>query len=141
LAADLFSAPLTAETIAYGDHHARQHRFACFDGNHLVGALFLAAEPVAVSRSWAVEQLQAPSARLNMRQAIVAGRPGKGAADRGPLVCVCFGVGAHQIAAAARRGCRTVAAVGEALQAGTNCGSCSAEIRAIIDAQQLEAAE
>ncbi len=70
----------------------------------------------------------------------IAGRPGKGGIDRGATVCACFGVGANEIAAAVARGCTTVAAVGEALQAGTNCGSCRAEIRTIIDAQRSAAA-
>jgi bacterioferritin-associated ferredoxin len=48
---------------------------------------------------------------------------------------------ANQIAAAAKAGCVTVEAIGEALQAGTNCGSCRAEIRAIINAYRLQAAE
>jgi assimilatory nitrate reductase catalytic subunit len=50
-------------------------------------------------------------------------------------------VGVGQIAAAARAGCATVAAVGEVLQAGTNCGSCRSEIKGIIDAFRLQAAE
>ncbi|WP_292183303.1 bacterioferritin-associated ferredoxin, partial [Mesorhizobium sp.] len=52
-----------------------------------------------------------------------------------------FGVGANQIAEAVRHGCGSVAAIGAALHAGTNCGSCRAEIRVIIDAQSLQAAE
>ncbi len=141
LAADLFSAPPGVETLAYGDLHAGLHRFACFSGADLIGALFLAPAPVAVSRTWAVEQLAARCGTHRMRLAVMAGRPGKGAADRGPTVCACFGVGAHEIAAAAARGCRTVAAVGAVTQAGTNCGSCRAEIRGIIEAHQLTAAE
>ena len=35
----------------------------------------------------------------------------------------------------------TVEAIGETLYAGTNCGSCRAEIRGIIDGCQLAAAE
>jgi assimilatory nitrate reductase catalytic subunit len=50
-------------------------------------------------------------------------------------------VGASQIAEAVLAGCHTVAAVGMALQAGTNCGSCRAEIKGIIDAYRLQAAE
>jgi assimilatory nitrate reductase catalytic subunit len=141
VAAKLFSPPTGAETIAYGDLHAGLNRFACFDGESLIGALYLAREPVAVSRTWAVEQLGIPCAKRRARLAVMAGRPGKGAIDRGPTVCACFGVGAQEIAASVARGCRTVAAVGEALGAGTNCGSCRAEIRGIIEANLLEAAE
>jgi assimilatory nitrate reductase catalytic subunit len=96
---------------------------------------------VAVSRDWAVAQLAVPHPKGTTRFKIVAGRPGAGGADKGATVCSCFGVGANEIAAAAMRGCRTVASIGEALQAGTNCGSCRAEIRTIIESQNIQAAE
>jgi assimilatory nitrate reductase catalytic subunit len=75
------------------------------------------------------------------RADILVGRPGADRPDPGPIVCACFGVGANQIAAAARGGCHTADAIGAALKAGTNCGSCRAEIRGIIEANRLEAAE
>jgi assimilatory nitrate reductase catalytic subunit len=139
-AARLFAASSDSEQSAYQDRESGQNRFACFDGEGLVGALYLAPEPVAVSRNWAVDQLKS-KASGRARVAIVAGRPGKGTADRGAIVCSCFNVGANDIAAAVKRGCTTVGAVGEAVQAGTNCGSCRAEIRGIIEAHQLQAAE
>ncbi|MEX1154347.1 (2Fe-2S)-binding protein, partial [Parvibaculum sp.] len=50
------------------------------------------------------------------------------------IVCACFGVGAKRIAqTVAERKLTTVASVGEALGAGTNCGSCRPEIRALIE--------
>lgn len=61
--------------------------------------------------------------------------------DKGAIVCSCFSVGRNEIAGAVRGGCRTVAAIGEALKAGTNCGSCRAEIRGIVDANLVQAAE
>ncbi|MBN9246247.1 MAG: (2Fe-2S)-binding protein, partial [Hyphomicrobium sp.] len=141
LAAELFGEPQNAETIAFHDRQSARYRFACYRDEALLGALFLASEPVAVSRDWAVGQLAAPHPRAAARFRLIAGRPGAGAVDKGATVCSCFGVGANEIAAAAHRGCRTVAAIGETLQAGTNCGSCRAEIRTIIEAQNLEAAE
>ncbi|TIX99130.1 MAG: (2Fe-2S)-binding protein, partial [Mesorhizobium sp.] len=98
-------------------------------------------KPVAVSRSWAVEQLSADHADRRGRLAIVAGRPGGNTVDRGAVVCSCFGVGANQIAEAVRGGCTSVEAIGATLHAGTNCGSCRAEIRTIIEARRLQAAE
>ena len=65
--------------------------------------------------------------------AVIAGRPGFGVSDDGPIVCSCFGVGICQIAAAIKAGCATVAAIGQMLKAGTNCGSCRGEIRQILD--------
>lgn len=140
VAETLFGGSPASETIAFRDRQSGRYRFACYRDEALVGALFLAPEPVAVSRDWAVGQLSASHSRAARFQ-IIAGRPGAGVADKGATVCSCFGVGANQIAAAARKGCRTVAAIGETLQAGTNCGSCRAEIKAILEAQNLEAAE
>ena len=134
--AGLVRAEASVETIAYHDVEAGQHRFACFEGERLVGAVFLAREPVAVSRDWAIGQLSARHSHRRARLSIVAGRPGQGVLDRGAIICSCFGVGAGEIAAAAARGCNTVAAIGENLQAGSNCGSCRAEIRAILDANR-----
>ncbi|MFN7093489.1 MAG: bacterioferritin-associated ferredoxin, partial [Allorhizobium sp.] len=50
-------------------------------------------------------------------------------------------VGVNDIRRAIDHGCRSVEAVGDALAAGTNCGSCRPEIRRILDAQPLLAAE
>jgi assimilatory nitrate reductase catalytic subunit len=140
-AAQLFQRAAEMDLLAYHDPNAGQERFACFDGDHLVGALFLAPEPVAVSRNWAVDQLSAEFSKDGSRLAVIAGRPGRALADRGAIVCSCFGVGANQIAAAAAAGYASVEAIGQRLQAGTNCGSCRAEINAIINAHRLQAAE
>jgi assimilatory nitrate reductase catalytic subunit len=106
-----------------------------------VGALYLSPAPVAVSRGWAAEQLNVDHTDRRGRLAVVAGRPGGNHIDRGAIVCSCFNVGANQIAEAVRRGCASVEAIGVALHAGTNCGSCRAEIRTIVEAQGLQAAE
>ena len=141
LAADLIAGDAQTSPLSYIDAEAGRFRFAAFAGDRLAGALFLAAEPVAVSRNWAVDQLSADFADRRARIAVVAGRPGKGLVDKGATVCSCFGVGLEQIAAAVIGGCVTVEAVGQALQAGTNCGSCRSEIKGIIDAHRLQAAE
>jgi assimilatory nitrate reductase catalytic subunit len=131
----------SAEIIAYHDTQAGHFRFAAFSSDRLVAALFLAPEPVSVSRVWAVEQLSLRHAETRARFSVIAGRPGKGTEDQGATVCSCFGVGGKAIAAAVRRGCTTVEAIGKTLQAGTNCGSCRGEIRQIIEAQRVTAAE
>ena len=140
-ATSLFDTASGVETLSYHDVAAGRHRFACFDGDRLVGALFLASEPVAVSRDWACEQLLSEHTGQRGRMAVIAGRPGFGVVDRGATVCSCFGVGANQIAAAVSEGCMSVEGIGETLGAGTNCGSCRAEIRTIINEHRLQAAE
>jgi assimilatory nitrate reductase catalytic subunit len=129
------------ELSGYHDHQAGDHRLLAFDGERLTAALFTAIQPVEVSRQWASEQLTAPHPDRRARSLLVAGRPLSGASDKGAVVCSCFSVGANQIQAAARSGCCSVEAIGAALNAGTNCGSCRPDIRRILDAIHRLAAE
>lgn len=138
---DAFDIPEHIEPLGYADPQSGDLRLAFFDRDRLLGALFLAQQPVAVARNWAISQLSVPHADLRKRFAIVAGRPGAGRPDPGATVCSCFGVGVNQIVAAVRGGCRSVEAVGKELNAGTNCGSCRSEIRGIIEGCVVAAAE
>jgi assimilatory nitrate reductase catalytic subunit len=120
------------DVIAYHDAAAGQRRFVAFENGAFAGAVFTAAGPVAVARSWIVERLGervAPAERLRL----LVGRPGAEARDRGPIVCACFDVGRNEILeAAVELGEASVAAIGARLKAGTNCGSCRGEIAALI---------
>jgi assimilatory nitrate reductase catalytic subunit len=121
-----------AEIVAYHDAAAGQRRFVAFEGETFAGALFAARAPVAAARTWLLERLGervAPEDRLRL----LAGRPGAEARDRGPTVCACFDIGRNEIVEAAKQGCATVAAVGQRLKAGTNCGSCRGEIANLIE--------
>ncbi|MQB44881.1 nitrate reductase [Rhizobium sp. ICMP 5592] len=136
-----FDIPAHIEPLGYADRTTGDFRLAFFDGDRLLAALFLARQPVAVARNWAIAQLTASHSDLRKRFALVAGRPGADTPDPGATVCSCFGVGVNQIVGAVRNGCHSVEAVGKALNAGTNCGSCRAEIRGIIDGCLAAAAE
>ncbi|NTI64955.1 molybdopterin-dependent oxidoreductase [Agrobacterium rhizogenes] len=136
-----FDIPEQIEPLGYADQTSGDLRLAFFDGERLLAALFLARQPVAVARNWAIAQLAASHSDLRKRFALVAGRPGADTPDPGATVCSCFGVGVNQIVGAVRNGCHSVEAVGKTLNAGTNCGSCRAEIRGIIDGCLAAAAE
>ncbi|MGB0905812.1 MAG: (2Fe-2S)-binding protein, partial [Mangrovicoccus sp.] len=75
--------------------------------------------------------------------AVLAARPGEDQPDQGGIVCACFDVGVNTIIEAIEsKGLRDVEAIGDAIRAGTNCGSCRPEIRGILDAHTpKEAAE
>ncbi len=128
------------ELLSIADKTGGRQSLALFEGEALSFALYLSPDPVLVSRQWAVSLL-GETIKPERRADILAGRPGADRPDPGPIVCACYGVGANQIAEAARGGCHSVEAIGAALKAGTNCGSCRAEIRGIIEANRLEAAE
>jgi assimilatory nitrate reductase catalytic subunit len=135
------SVPPHADMIGYSDQASGDVRLAFFDGDILCAALFMASHPVGVSRNWAAAQLSQSFADRGNRMRLMAGRPSANQIDPGAIVCSCFSVGINQITDAINKGCATVEAVGEKLSAGTNCGSCRAEIRAILLATQPVAAE
>lgn len=138
---ETFTIPTDVEPLGYADRQTGDLRLAFFEGDRLLAALFLAGEPVAVARNWAVSQLSETHGDLRQRFTLIAGRPGAGRVDPGATVCSCFGVGVNQIVAAVRGGCHSVASIGTELNAGTNCGSCRAEIGGIIDGCLAAAAE
>jgi assimilatory nitrate reductase catalytic subunit len=74
-----------------------------------------------------------------MRRALLAGQAASGAADDGPVVCACFGVGKLAIERAVAEGkLDSVEAIGRALRAGTNCGSCQPELARFVRAQKAK---
>jgi len=108
-----------------------QMRIACFKDGVLMALLFTSAQPVAVSRQWAASQLLTEPSGMQ-RHRLLAGRPGADMPDKGAIICSCMNVGVNDIRAAIAGGCGSVEAVGEQTKAGTNCGSCMPEIRALL---------
>ncbi|SNT72152.1 assimilatory nitrate reductase (NADH) alpha subunit apoprotein [Amphiplicatus metriothermophilus] len=120
-----------AQIAAHANAGAGVYSRALFIDDVFAGAIYFARGPVPVARSFVCEQLgRALTARA--RQAALLGRPGADAPDRGAIVCSCMNVGAKEIAAAARAGCASIEAIGAATGAGTNCGSCRAEIARLL---------
>ena len=57
---------------------------------------------------------------------------GGDAADRGGKICACFGVSCGAVETCIADGATSLDSVGAATRAGTNCGSCRPEIRALL---------
>jgi len=129
----------TATLESVNDARSGRQGFALIEDGHLVAALWLSPDPVLVARQWAVDLLRS---RDLTAATVLAGRPNLERPDGGAIVCACQSVGINTIVTAVtRHGCSTVEAVGALTTAGTNCGSCRAEIREIIHAHALSAAE
>ncbi|NSX56625.1 nitrate reductase [Parasulfitobacter algicola] len=95
----------------------------------LMTALFFASpRPVVVSRNTIVSLIGTDTPPL----AALAGRSGSDQPDAGATVCACFNVGRNTLLAAAAGGAHSLAALGEATCAGTNCGSCKPELTALL---------
>lgn len=104
-------------------------RVAVLRGGRLVAALFLTERGVLPRRDWLIQQLGAAATGPSL----LAGTPPGAQEDRGPIVCLCFDVALNTIVAAiASQRLTTVEAIGAALSAGTNCGSCRPAICRIV---------
>ncbi len=126
----LFAAP-EAEAVRVEDHARGLARIALVEEGRILGALFAARGPVEVARAHVIEAFETEAP-----QALLAGRSGAAQEDRGATVCACFGVGANTVAQAIARGeVGSVEEIGARLRAGSNCGSCRPELRALLAAQ------
>lgn len=109
-------------------------RAAVITGGRLQGALFTARDGVLPSREWLVKQLGGEDAST---VELLAGRSVTPQADRGPIICVCFDIGLTTILDSIRADTLTsVEAVGTALNAGTNCGSCRPAIARLLQTEK-----
>ncbi|MEM7569279.1 MAG: molybdopterin-dependent oxidoreductase [Pseudomonadota bacterium] len=120
-----------AETVHYEDQASGHSRLAVFDNDRLVAAGFFSPTLVDVARQWVVDQLSAGAQSRQAQHRLLAGRPKVSEGHDGATICSCMGVGIQAIKAAART-CRSVHAIGAATGAGTGCGSCQYEIKAIL---------
>tara|TARA_R110002110_G_scaffold203859_2_gene415054 strand:- start:3867 stop:6488 length:2622 start_codon:yes stop_codon:yes gene_type:complete len=128
----MFGLPDTAvQTVE--DVGAGNFRAAFVSDAGVEAALFVSARPLAVMRDYLAA----------LPLAAITGRAPADQPDPGPTICACFGVGLNTILSAVEsQGLVNVAQIGDALQAGTNCGSCRPELAALLTtAPAREAAE
>ena len=120
-----------ARLVSYDDPASGVHRLAILRDGVVEAALFIAPKPLTISRAFVASGLAEGIDGLRL----LAGRSGAGREDKGETVCACFQVGVNQIRKAiSEGGSATVADVGAALKAGTNCGSCRPEIQKLLNA-------
>ncbi|QGP79034.1 nitrate reductase [Sphingobium sp. CAP-1] len=104
-------------------------RIATISEGRLNGVLFVTRTGLLPSRDWLIRQLEAEG----VGGSVLAARGPGSQPDKGATICVCFDIGLNQIVAAIRdQQLVDVAAVGKAIGAGTNCGSCRPAIANIL---------
>jgi assimilatory nitrate reductase catalytic subunit len=109
------------------------YRAAAFRDGRLDAALYLG--PADAAPAWdAVKALFESETIADLQRRIaLSGRAADGLVETGPVICACFGVGLAAIRDAVEsKGATNVDAIGEALRAGTNCGSCLPELKRIV---------
>ena len=121
------------EVIVYRDDARGAYRcFALRDGR-LYGALYIAREPVSVSREF-VTALLGSEIAPDQRLAVLAGRPADGREEHGTMICTCRQVGARSIGDALRAGHASLSAIAAVTGAGSQCGGCRIDVQRMIDA-------
>jgi len=123
---------LNGEKLQYHDKTGSRYRTARIENGALQSVLFIAPSTDLPPRSWLgslfVQSKLDPKTRLSL----LAGKQ-SGAKDEGKTICSCFGIGINTITEAIKKDKLTsVEAIGLALKAGTNCGSCVPELTEIL---------
>ncbi|MCX7092132.1 MAG: molybdopterin-dependent oxidoreductase [Methylobacter sp.] len=123
----------TAQWQEYQDSARGNYRAARLLNNRLESVVFIAAESALPDRNWLTGLFAKTELEKAERMALLTGTPPLGVADVGTIVCACFNVGELTIQSAIKeKGLKTHQDVGRCLKAGTNCGSCIPEIKALL---------
>lgn len=123
---------LGLELLTYDDAQSGCHRLAIINSNGSLEAVAMIAPNEELPlRTWLALQFDKSTLDDRSRNALLSGFAPAGE-DVGRIVCACFSVGEKAIEKAANGGCKNAAEIGSKLKAGTNCGSCVPEIKAII---------
>jgi assimilatory nitrate reductase catalytic subunit len=125
------------ERIEAIDRARGTRRVAVIVDGRLVAALFVTQSGTLPARDWLIAQLS----EATTAPTLLAGRPPGEQVDRGAIVCICFDLGVRTIVAAIRdRQLADVAAIGAAIGAGTNCGSCRPALARLVAGEKIHAA-
>lgn len=121
------------EILSYQDPGCDLYRLALVDkGGQLQGVAFIAPTTDLPERTWLAMQFSQPALTVRARHALLSGYAPAGE-DIGAIICACYSVGEKTIEKAIReQGCQTTKQIGDALKAGTNCGSCIPELKQLI---------
>jgi assimilatory nitrate reductase catalytic subunit len=132
--------PTDVDIADYVDEPRSVYRIAAFRDGRLDGCVFVGPTEDAPQWNAIVGLFDADALADVERRVFLSGRSAEGHAETGPLVCACFGVGLVAIRTAIATGqASDVEAIGTALRAGTNCGSCLPELKRIIADARISA--
>ncbi|HHH44179.1 MAG TPA: nitrate reductase [Gammaproteobacteria bacterium] len=135
----LCSAASDVDWLEYFDSAANRYRAARLVDDRLESCIFIGPGVELPSRDWLSKLFEQGPIDDAARTSLLTGQPAIGQKDAGPVVCACFNVGVNTLVDAIQnRHLTSVEQIGEALQAGTNCGSCIPELRALLAASGQE---
>ncbi len=121
-----------AELLEVEDPDTGHWRLLALDANaHPVFWLAWSDSGVEADTLWLAQQFGKPLAHAD-RLAMLAGCEVAAGPDLGPVICSCFQVRRGALEQLIADGSDSVESLGRACNAGTNCGSCVPELRALL---------
>lgn len=121
--------------VEYLDARSHHYRGVRMVGKRVESCIFIAPDHDLPSRSWLAGLFAKDTLDEDERKGLLLGRPPAGQQDAGRIVCACFSIGINTLQTAIREQRLTsVDEVGQALKAGTNCGSCVPELKGLLAA-------
>jgi assimilatory nitrate reductase catalytic subunit len=135
----LGAADPAADWLEFVDVNAGAYRAAYVIDDKIAACIFISPRPDLPSRSWLASLFAKERLDDVDRIGLLTGQSANTAADTGPTVCSCFGVGRKTICAAiGLHKLTTHQQIGQHLKAGTNCGSCIPELKGLLSEQRYE---
>lgn len=128
-----------ADWLEFVDNNAGSYRAVHIVADRIESCIFISPRPDLPSRNWLAGLFAKDKLDDADRAGLLIGQSPNPAADPGATVCSCFGVGRKTICnAIAKNNLSTHQQIGALLKAGTNCGSCIPELKAILAEQKYE---
>jgi assimilatory nitrate reductase catalytic subunit len=121
------------DCLEFVDQGTQRYRCANIVNDKIETGVFISPNHDLPTRTWLGQLFADENINDEKRMSLLAGKPGAGLPDIGPIVCACFGVGENTIKEALAGGkAKTIDDIGNLLKAGTNCGSCMPEIKKLL---------
>jgi assimilatory nitrate reductase catalytic subunit len=123
----------SADFLDYEDSGTGAYRAALLADDALQACLFTSPRPELPERAWLGSLFARRRLEARDRMSLLAGQPAVATTDTGPIICSCHAVRRNTILAAIKtHSLASIEHVGTRTKAGTNCGSCVAEITALL---------
>ena len=139
--AGILGASADAELMIYADPGRGAFRYASLLDDRLEACLFLARRRDQLPSREAAAATFGAVVDAGARLSLLSGQTGPSASlgGHGRTVCACFAIGLRTIRRAiGENGLSSVSEISAVLGAGTNCGSCIPELKAILRGAALE---
>ena len=117
----------------YEDPSSQLLRVAYFQDEQLFLVLMVQGNSQLPERDWLASVISKRESVSSMKSTLLSGRPPLGTADTGKQICACFNVGEKTLKKLIEsKQAESVEAIGRICKAGTNCGACIPELKALL---------